>query len=66
MPTCLYSSCVLLQERVELKRRAEAEEAAAAARRNRVTVTLDLLGRKVRANLPAHVVQYLLYTSNGT
>ncbi|KAF6256730.1 hypothetical protein COO60DRAFT_84811 [Scenedesmus sp. NREL 46B-D3] len=35
------------EERAELKRRAEAEEAAAAARRNRVTVTLDLLGRKV-------------------
>jgi hypothetical protein len=39
--------CSALQERVELRRRAQLEEEAAAARRNKVTVTLDLLGRKV-------------------
>jgi hypothetical protein len=35
------------QEREELRRRAILEEEAAAARRARVTVTLDLLGRRV-------------------
>jgi hypothetical protein len=54
-------SCNLLQERVELKRRAEAEEAAAAARRNRVTVTLDLLGRKVRPSLPSFQIVICLH-----
>jgi hypothetical protein len=38
---------VVPQERAELRRRAQLEEEAAAARRNKVTVTLDLLGRKV-------------------
>lgn len=35
------------QERAELRRREQLEEEAAAARRNKVFVTLDLLGRKV-------------------
>jgi len=38
---------LVLQERAELRRRARLEEEAAAARRSKVTVTLDLLGRKV-------------------
>lgn len=38
---------VVVQERAELRRRAQLEEEASAARRNKVTVTLDLLGRKV-------------------
>lgn len=45
LPRCLYPSC---QEREELRRRRQLEEEAEAARRKRLTYTIDLIGRKVR------------------
>lgn len=40
-------NCFILQERDQLKARARNEAAALEARKNKVTVTVDLLGRQV-------------------
>ena len=70
MATAIVKLVFVMQERDQLKARAKDEAAAQEARKNKVTVTVDLLGRKVIVapaprTPPSPLLAATCFTSSG-